>query len=108
MWVKNLSEFSKGNFELSHNILNPYTAKYAFYRFLILCVSYDIFELCRHKDYWDGPWLIVDCCKYPHNMLVRKIWLSDVTHGGLYNACQQLINIGEGSDLLPGGIKTLP
>ena len=26
---KILSEISKGTFEISHNILNPYTAKYA-------------------------------------------------------------------------------
>ena len=28
---KILCEISKGTFEISHKILNPYTAKYAFY-----------------------------------------------------------------------------
>ena len=46
---KILYEISKGTFEISHKILNPYTAKYAFYRFQFLRVSYDIFELWRHK-----------------------------------------------------------
>ena len=46
---KILCEISKGTFEISHKILNPYTAKYAFYRFQFLRVSYDIFELWRHK-----------------------------------------------------------
>ena len=42
-------EISKGTFEISHNILNPYTAKYAFTVLYFLRVSYDIFELWRHK-----------------------------------------------------------
>ena len=46
---KILCEISKGTFEISHKILNPYTAKYAFHRLLFLLVSYDIFELWRHK-----------------------------------------------------------
>ena len=46
---KILCEISKGTFEISHKILNPYTAKYAFHRFQFLHVSYDIFELWRHK-----------------------------------------------------------
>ena len=29
---KILCEISKGTFEISHKILNPYTAKYAFYK----------------------------------------------------------------------------
>ena len=44
-----LCEISKGTFEISHKILNLYTAKYAFYRFQFLRVSNDIFELWRHK-----------------------------------------------------------
>ena len=44
-----LCEISKVHFEISHKILNTYTAKYAFYRLLLLCVIYDIFELWRHK-----------------------------------------------------------
>ena len=46
---KILCEISKGTFEISHKILNPYTAKYAFYCLQFLRVSYDIFELWRHK-----------------------------------------------------------
>ena len=46
---KILREIWKGTFEISHRIFNPYTAKYAFYRVLFLCVIYDIFELWRHK-----------------------------------------------------------
>ena len=46
---KILCEISKGTFEISHKILNPYTAKYAFYCFQFLRVSYDIFELWRHN-----------------------------------------------------------
>ena len=50
MYGFNIScEISKGTFEISHKILNPYTAKYAFYCLLFLRVSYDIFELWRHK-----------------------------------------------------------
>ena len=43
----------KATFEISQNILNPYTNKYVFYWLLFLCVIYDILELWRHK--WDGP-----------------------------------------------------
>ena len=46
---KILGEISKGTFEISHKILNQYTAEYAFYCLLFLRVSYDIFELWRHK-----------------------------------------------------------
>ena len=53
---KILCEISKGTFEISHKILNPYTAKYAFYCLLFLRVSYDIFELWCHKPYSEtGP-----------------------------------------------------
>ena len=45
----NFISVSMGTFEISHKILNPYTAKYAFYCFQFLRVSYDIFELWRHK-----------------------------------------------------------
>ena len=44
-----LCEISKGTFEISHKILNPYTVKSAFYCHVFLRVSYDIFELWRHK-----------------------------------------------------------
>ena len=40
-----LCEISKVPFEISHKILNPSTAKYAFYRHLFLRVIYDIFDL---------------------------------------------------------------
>ena len=40
---KRLCEISKGTFENSHKILNPYTAKYAFYCIVFLRVSYDIY-----------------------------------------------------------------
>ena len=46
---KILCEISKGTFEIWHKIFNPYTAKYAIYCLQFLCVSYDIFELWRHK-----------------------------------------------------------
>ena len=49
--LKILCEISKGTFEISYKILNPYTKKYAFYCLLILPVSYDIFVLWRYK-----PW----------------------------------------------------
>ena len=44
-----MCEISKGTFEISHKILNPYTAKYAVYCLQFLRVSYYIFELWRHK-----------------------------------------------------------
>ena len=47
--LKIFREISKGTFEISRKILNQYTAKYAFYCFLFLRVSYDIFEFWRHK-----------------------------------------------------------
>ena len=47
-------EISKGTFEISYNILNLYTAKYAFYCLVFLRMSYDIVELWRHKPQWDG------------------------------------------------------
>ena len=40
---KILREISEGIFEISHKILNPYTANYAFYGLQFLRVSYDIF-----------------------------------------------------------------
>ena len=46
---KILCEISKVPFEISHQIVNPYTAKYAFYRLLFFFVIYDILELWRHK-----------------------------------------------------------
>ena len=49
---KILCEISNDTFEISHKILNPYTAKYAFYCLQFLCVGYDIFELWRHKPRW--------------------------------------------------------
>ena len=47
---KILREISKGTSEMSHKILNPYTAKYALYCLVFLRVSFDIFELWRHKN----------------------------------------------------------
>ena len=44
-----LCEISKGTFEISHKILNPYIAKQAFYWLLFLFVIFDILELWRHK-----------------------------------------------------------
>ena len=46
-----LCEISKATFEISHNILNPYIAEYAFYWHFHCClfVIYDIFELWRRK-----------------------------------------------------------
>ena len=46
---KILYEISKGTFEISHKILNTYTAKYAHWWLLFVYVIYDIFELWRHK-----------------------------------------------------------
>ena len=34
VWVQILCEISKVSFEISHKILNPYTAKYVFYEVL--------------------------------------------------------------------------
>ena len=42
-------EIPKVTFEISHEIWNPYAAKYAFYWHLFLFLTYDIFELWRHK-----------------------------------------------------------
>ena len=47
---KILCEISKGTFEISRKILNPYTAKYAFYEVLkiwqvMISFSYDILSL---------------------------------------------------------------
>ena len=47
-------EILNDTFEISHKILNPYTAKHAFYRLLFVCLIYDIFGLWRQKHYWDG------------------------------------------------------
>ena len=47
-----LLEISKVPYAISHKILNPYIAKYAFYWLSFLCVIYDIFELWRHKPQW--------------------------------------------------------
>ena len=41
-------EISQGTIEMSQ-ILNPCTAQYVFYYLLVLRVSYNIFELWRHK-----------------------------------------------------------
>ena len=49
---KILYEISKGTFEISHKVLNPYTAKYAFYCLQFFRVSYDIFGLWCHKPLW--------------------------------------------------------
>ena len=46
---KIMCEISKGTIEISHNIVNPYTAKSAFYCLVFLRLSYDSFELWRHK-----------------------------------------------------------
>ena len=42
-------EISKGTFEISHKIWNPYFTKYAFCWFLFLFAINDILELWRHK-----------------------------------------------------------
>ena len=55
VWVQNFVWNFKGHLWNSHKILNPYTAKCAFYCLVFLRVSYDIFELWRHKPYWGGP-----------------------------------------------------
>ena len=47
-----LCEMSKGTFAISHNMLNLYTAKCAFYWLLFLYVASDIFQLWRHKPQW--------------------------------------------------------
>ena len=44
LWV-----ISKGTIEISHKILNPHVAKYAFYSPFFFFVIYDILELWRHK-----------------------------------------------------------
>ena len=53
---KILCEISNVPFEISHKILNPYTAKYAFYEVLkiwqlMISYGYDIFSLSEM-----GPW----------------------------------------------------
>ena len=61
---KILCEISKGTFEISHKIiLKPYTEKYA-----LLRVSYDIFELWRHKLWWDGPLGVLKSSQNPCNI----------------------------------------
>ena len=49
MGSKFLCEISNGTFDIAHKILNPQTAKYTFYSFLFMHVSYEIFELWSHK-----------------------------------------------------------
>ena len=49
-WFKILCEISKVPFEISHKILNPYTAKYEFYEVLktwrlMISYSYDILSV---------------------------------------------------------------
>ena len=41
-------EISKGTFEISHKILNPYITKYALYSHVFVC-DLRYFELWRHK-----------------------------------------------------------
>ena len=43
--------------KISHRIWTHIPGKYAFYSLQFLHVGYDIFELWRHKPYWDGPQL---------------------------------------------------
>ena len=47
---KIVCEISKGTFEISHKILNPYTVKYAFYEVLKNLTTYDILELWHLKS----------------------------------------------------------
>ena len=47
---KILIEISKVPFEISHKILEPYTAKYAFYEVLKILTTYDILELWHPKS----------------------------------------------------------
>ena len=68
-----LCETSKGTFDISHKIWNPYTTKNAFYWLLFLCVAYDIFELWRHKPSWDWP-LIYNLYALYVGMLLLISW----------------------------------
>ena len=47
--------------QIFNTSLNAHVAVYGFkiciLLTLILCVTYDIFELLRHKSLWDGPWM---------------------------------------------------
>ena len=49
---KILCEISKVPFEISHKILKPYTAKYAFYEELKNVTTYDILELSLTLTEW--------------------------------------------------------
>ena len=55
---KILCEISKGTFEISYKILNPYTAKYAFYCFLFLRACYNIFESWRHMRLSESHFIV--------------------------------------------------
>ena len=49
-----LCEISKVPYEISHKILNPYTAKYAFYEVVKIwrLMSYDILSNCETGPRW--------------------------------------------------------
>ena len=71
---KILCEISKGTIEISHNVVNPYTAKCAVYCLVFLRLSYDSFELWRHKPLWDGslvslPVAGIYVCGYIYNVM---------------------------------------
>ena len=77
---KILCKISKGTFEISCKILDPYTAKYVFYCLLFLLVSYDIFELWRYQPFSEtGPRRHAAMCQNSGAMLFRgelpkRIW----------------------------------
>ena len=51
-WFQFLSENSKAPFEVSRNIVNPYTAKFVYYCLIILCAMCDISELLYATVIW--------------------------------------------------------
>ena len=71
---KILCEISKGTFEISHKILNPYTATYAFHCFSFFCVwvttsfNCDIISLSE-----TGPWIAMSRQKY---LVLHNYWNS--------------------------------
>ena len=75
---KILCEISKGTFEISHKILNPYAAKYAFWCLLFLRMSYDIFELWRHNPEWDGPQDVADIASDMGKIISLRVYIGQL------------------------------
>ena len=81
-------------FEISHNIWNPYTAKYAFYESLKvwqIMICYDILSLCEM-----GPWLA--SLAFPdskvHGANMAPTWVLSAPYGPHVGPMNLAIRVG--------------